>query len=474
MKIIIGLPFLFFAILFFSCNRDPLSPNQPTPPPPPPPNPVAANKKPIANAGQDITVNYDLQICKATDTIILNGTTSSDPDGRIVDYRWSGQGLISPATSPTVQVNNLPPGMYKYVLMVTDDKAATDTDTVTVNIVSLMNRSVINVEMLPFGVLSQPRAGVVAALVGSKILFAGGYNSPGTSTRVDIYDINTNSWSTAELSQARYGIGVTVLGTKVFFAGGIEGGWWDGISTYSIVDIYDALTNTWSVANLSQARGYVTGASVGNKVFFAGGIYQNYMNSDRVDIYDVVANSWSIASLSYARREIVAETVNNKIYFAGGVGLETNNINTNASAVIDIYDSNTGGWSVSAMNEPKAGFQSIVMGNKIFWAGGGSLSNNVEIRDVNTQSSTLTCLSQPMYADHGCQKAVCVNNEIHFLPGTVQDKFDIYNMTSDTWFIGKLNKNLYEAVAISVNNTIYIAGGYVNGVLSNQVWKLEF
>jgi hypothetical protein len=27
---------------------------------------------------------------------------------------------------------------------------------------------------------------------------------------------------------------------------------------------------------------------------------------------------------------------------------------------------------------------------------------------------------------------------------------------------------------ISVSNIIYVAGGYVNGVLSNQVWKLEF
>ncbi|MGE5106935.1 MAG: hypothetical protein ACM3H8_05295 [Sphingobacteriales bacterium] len=32
---------------------------------------------------------------------------------------------------------------------------------------------------------------------------------------------------------------------------------------------------------------------------------------------------------------------------------------------------------------------------------------------------------------------------------------------------------IYGASIISVNNTIYVAGGYVNGILSNQVWKLE-
>lgn len=476
MKVIIGLLFLFFAILFFSCNRDPLRPNQPTPPPPPPPNPLSANKIPIANAGQDISVNYDLQTCKTSDTIVLNGSASFDPDGIIVSYLWKGPGLIAPANSSTARTNNLPPGIHKYVLLVTDDKGAAGTDTVTVNIVSLMNRAAINAELLPFGILSEPRAGVVTASAGNKILFAGGYGPNGvTSSRVDIYDLNTNNWSVAELSLPRYSMAVAVLGTKIFFAGGAEGGWWDGIITYSKVDIYDASTNTWSVANLSQARGWITAASVGNKVFFAGGITDNYANSPTIDIYDVSAGSWSIAYLSTARSSLSAETVDNKIYFSGG--LAGGNAYYNPSAVVDIYDNNTGSWTVSAMLEPKTSFQSIAVGNKLFWAGGGTssfLSNNVEIKDVNTQSSSITCLCQPMYAEHGYQKAGFANNTILFLPGNVQDKFDVYDMTSNTWLIGKVNKNLYEAVAISVNNTIYIAGGYVNGAISNQVWKLEF
>ncbi|MGZ8559669.1 MAG: hypothetical protein ACXWWC_15105 [Chitinophagaceae bacterium] len=37
-----------------------------------------------------------------------------------------------------------------------------------------------------------------------------------------------------------------------------------------------------------------------------------------------------------------------------------------------------------------------------------------------------------------------------------------------------LSQKIAAASIISVDNTIYIAGGYLNGVLSNQVWKLEF
>jgi N-acetylneuraminic acid mutarotase len=54
------------------------------------------------------------------------------------------------------------------------------------------------------------------------------------------------------------------------------------------------------------------------------------------------------------------------------------------------------------------------------------------------------------------------------------NKFDIYDITTNTWSIGVLPANIYGSSVISVNNTIYIAGGYVNDVLSNQVWKLEF
>lgn len=43
-----------------------------------------------------------------------------------------------------------------------------------------------------------------------------------------------------------------------------------------------------------------------------------------------------------------------------------------------------------------------------------------------------------------------------------------------TWSIGVLPQNIEGASIISVNNTIYVASGYVNGVLSNPVWKLEF
>ena len=51
---------------------------------------------------------------------------------------------------------------------------------------------------------------------------------------------------------------------------------------------------------------------------------------------------------------------------------------------------------------------------------------------------------------------------------------DIYDPISNTLSVGVLPATIEAASIISVNNTIYVAGGMVNGVGTNLVWKLEF
>jgi hypothetical protein len=136
------------------------------------------------------------------------------------------------------------------------------------------------------------------------------------------------------------------------------------------------------------------------------------------------------------------------------------------------------------MQEGKIDFATIEVAGKIYWAGGrtgGSCSFYescvVEIRDVATGNSTIEHLFRPAswWIDSG-QNAVVKDNKIIFYRayGNDTNKFDIYDIITKTWRIGVLPVSIEEASIISVNNTIYIAGGKVNGVFSTQVWKLEF
>ena len=71
--------------------------------------------------------------------------------------------------------------------------------------------------------------------------------------------------------------------------------------------------------------------------------------------------------------------------------------------------------------------------------------------------------------------AVVKDNKILFLRSDEDsDKFDVYDIISNTWSIGVLPYKIDGAAIISVNNTIYVAGVSINGVLSKKVWKLEF
>ncbi len=451
-------------ILFVSCNKEtPVSTIINTPPPPP-----ASNKPPVAI----VSMRY-LIITLPNNSATLNGSTSYDPDGTIVSYLWakfSGPAqynLINP-NQAKVSVNNLEAGTYGFRLTVVDDKGAAGNDTMMITVEKAVPSC--TMPLTPFGNLSIARSEVVAAAAGNKILFAGGIDQTDyASTRVDIYDKVSQAWSTAELSAPRTGMAVAVLGNKIFFAGGVYNSAYS--SDYSSrVDIYDAVTNIWSTAELSVERERIAAASTDNKIFFSGGT-DDYGAKDVVDIYDMLTSTWSTNHLSEPKTYHSATALNHKIYFAGG----SHSIMVN-SAKVDIYDVFSNSWSSISLSEPKMFMANIAVENTIFWAGGQtsislpySYSDKVEMYDVNTGLRTYHQLSRA----RGDFKAVKKQNKILFYsgdPGSV----DIYDVTSQTWSVCSIPHDLQYTGVISTGDKVYIAGGFLNGVISKQVWLLDF
>jgi hypothetical protein len=443
------------------------------------------NRPPIADAGADTAIN------PPAGTVNLDGSKSTDPENNITSYAWtkiSGPSSFNITNTNAVQtpVTNLVEGNYQFELKVTDAGGLFDKDTMTVVVNAITtspcdNRPIINAALVPIGTLSDARIELVSATIGSKIFFAGGQSATGYPSRVDIYDITTNTWSTAELSSVnRLGMATATVGNKVFFAGGIE---LDNGITTSRVDIYDATTNSWSTAELSKARAYLAAATIGNKVFFAGGgsFDPSFVGSNVVDIYDNASNTWTTATLSTGRSSLTANAVGNKIYFAGGASGP--GVANNVSTRIDIYDASNNSWSTAELLEPKSNMASIADGNKIYWSGGSksfaTLSDKVEIKDVITGISTIEC-AIPRSDFYAVKK----DDNIVFFTGNTSNfqafgnQFEIFNTTTRTWSTGVLNHKIRYTSVISVNNTIYVAGGTEDGsnmpAYNKQVWKLEF
>ncbi len=104
--------------------------------------------------------------------------------------------------------------------------------------------------------LSVPRDNLAAAAAGSKIVFAGGvvYDAATSkyipSTAVDIYDVNSGKWTTAQLSEGRTQLAATGSGELVIFAGGVN----SSNAVSNTMDIYNVSTGAWTTAELGEAR----------------------------------------------------------------------------------------------------------------------------------------------------------------------------------------------------------------------------
>jgi N-acetylneuraminic acid mutarotase len=176
------------------------------------------------------------------------------------------------------------------------------------------------------------KLGMAVATLGSKIFFAGGAAADLSklTSGVDIYDAASNMWSTAELSSPRAYLASAVLGSKVFFAGGGDATFYDvddilALSGSDKVDIYDDNTHLWTTATLSKARYGLSTTVAGSRIFFAGGGYNNdggayndYSLSPNIDIYDAISNTWTTSQLQLSRRDQAGISAGNTIFWMGG------------------------------------------------------------------------------------------------------------------------------------------------------------
>lgn len=242
--------------------------------------------------------------------------------------------------------------------------------------------------------LTVPRENHVIASAGNKIFIAGGsafYNGLNATASVEVYDASTGKWMYESLSNPRRSLAAAGLQNKVLFGGGgtLDK---DGICCIvsSRVDIYDISTGSWSQRELSVARDNLAAAAIGNKILFAGGTGHSDQTggffSSRVDIYDITTGAWSTAELSEARSGLYAAAAGNKILFAGG---RNSNLASGQSKVVDIYDVSTGAWSTATLSEDRQGTAMAAIGNKILVAGGysnksGKYLSSVDVYDVAT------------------------------------------------------------------------------------------
>jgi hypothetical protein len=154
------------------------------------------------------------------------------------------------------------------------------------------------------------------------LFFDGQIGSEIVQDVVDIYNLSTKTWGTAKLSTPRAFMAAAVVGNKILFAGGQN---LNGPSNR--VDIYDVTTGIWSIDSLSVARAFddndQCAAVVCGKAYFVGGMFRNattfLRNYSNIDVYDPVTGTWEADYLPYPLFGHSVAGVSNKLLVAGGV-----------------------------------------------------------------------------------------------------------------------------------------------------------
>jgi hypothetical protein len=115
-KIIFALMAFACCLIFISCQKTLLCPD------------CSSNKPPIAVAGPDQIITFPV------DSVLLDGSSSTDPDGTIVSYAWTK--ISGPASFKIVKsdsakttVNQLVQGIYQFELTIKDNGGLYSKDT---------------------------------------------------------------------------------------------------------------------------------------------------------------------------------------------------------------------------------------------------------------------------------------------------------------------------------------------------------
>lgn len=323
-------------------------------------------------------------------------------------------------------------------------------------------QSIVNIQPLSMG--RAYFAGVSMPLNGIA-MFGGGRNSINVVDTIDIYNVNTNTWTTNKLSIPRQLLTATnLLNSYVFFAGGCNFGC---NIHYDRVDVFNINTNRWTISNLTVGRSSITSASLyrSGLAFFAGGANQNGP-SNVIDITDGI--NWVTNTLSVARFSIASTSISDIVFFAGGNDL------MQVYATIDYYDSQAGQWGVLNLTyaRTQCGATSLPELGLLFIAGGKNNLNqdmsSIEIFDlVNTKwyNYQLSSPRRDLVA-----LSIPLSNTVYFAGGVqyydgfipryspVVDYLNFNNSTQDS-FNMPIGKAYMAATTLPLQNLVFIAGG---------------
>lgn len=227
--------------------------------------------------------------------------------------------------------------------------------------------------------ITTPRAYSISGVVDGEIYVIGGaYSKTEISDVVEQYDPEADTWQSRQsLPEPIHGAAAGVIGGKIYVAGGQTQYTTLGMSKKTLY-VYDPAMDSWEQkTSMPTARGYLSAAVVGGRLYAIGGATAWPNRTDKVEMYDPVTDTWQTkAPMPTARSGFCAEALNGKIYVMGGVDA------SGYKDVLEVYDPATDTWiEKMEMPQTRSIFGSAVV-NDLLYAYGGALDDITPLLDI--------------------------------------------------------------------------------------------
>ena len=221
--------------------------------------------------------------------------------------------------------------------------------------------------------LPVPRTEVAAAVLGGRIVVAGGLTLDGAaSDGVDVYDAAANRWEPAPaLPLGLHHSGMAALGDRVYVAGGYTNrAGQDWVAQSRVVSLGEGDRAWREEPALSGTRGGLAMAAAGGRLVAVGGTDNLGRFLARTEVFTPGQRSWTAGpDMSEPRDHLAAAASGGRIYAIAGRlgGLDTN------KATVESWDPSGpgGGWrSEPRLNDTRGGTSAAEAGGKPCVAGG--------------------------------------------------------------------------------------------------------
>lgn len=388
-----------------------------TPPAPPPPTGT------IQFAASAYSAN------EGTSVDIVVSRIDGDAGTATVDYatadRTAAAGSDYPASNGTLTWADGVAGDQTITIPVTDDRVADAPETFVITLSDVSGASLGATASATVNVgdfdqnggnvwvtapsLSDKRWGITSCAANDKIYLFGG---AGFGTRVEEFDPATGQFTTRTPipTSRRYGSSCVLVGDEIYLIGGYS----ESNVILNNVDIYNPVTDTWTIGDPMGAPRYnLSLAAIDGKIYAIGGRNGTSNTLGTVDEYTPQSGSWvRKAALPIGHHSPATVTVDGKIYAIGGIN------SVGASNFVYEYDPQSDSWSMMAMMPTsRTGHTSAVMNGHIYVIGGSIGADGLSIVEKYDPSTDTWETKTDMPTARGSLAASPFRNVIYVFGG---------------------------------------------------------